>query len=167
MSFPHPFPDISGGPGPGWLAPSLPAHLSMENPMRFALLMLLLLTTIGLMPFSAQADAPLGPALGLDVAQARQVDALQARHRKEFASGRQDFNRESRALRRARLANDAGEIARLEALTEAMRTELTALRAAHDDEIRALLRADQSVRFDAYIAERRQMRGSSRDEWIF
>jgi hypothetical protein len=138
-----------------------------EKSMRTAFLMLLLLTTICLIPPSAQADAPLRSALALDVAQARQVDALEARHRKEFASGRQDFNRESRALRRARIANDAAEIARLEAVTESMRANLTAMRAAHDAEIRALLRPDQSARFDAYIAERQQMRGSSRDEWIF
>ena len=48
-----------------------------------------------------------------------------------------------------------------------MRAELTRLRADHDDEIRAMLRPEQSARFDAWLAERRQMRGSSRDEWIF
>jgi hypothetical protein len=115
----------------------------------------------------AHADAPLATALGLDMAQARQVDEMQARHRKAFAAKRQDFNRESRALRRAKLANDAGEVARLEQLTEAMRAELTGMREDHDAEIRRVLRPDQSSRFDAYIAERRQMRGSSRDEWIF
>lgn len=113
------------------------------------------------------ADAPLASTLGLDMDQARQVDQIQARQRKEFASRRQDYNRESRALRRARIANDAAETARLTALTDAMRADLTRLRAQHDDEIRALLRPEQARRFDAWIAERQQMRGSSRDEWIF
>jgi hypothetical protein len=115
----------------------------------------------------ALADAPLASALGLDVEQARQVDVLQAGHRKAFAAARQDFNRESRALRRARIAHDAAETARLEQRVEAMRVEITLMRQAHDDEIRKLLRPDQSQRFDAHLDERRQMRGSSRDEWIF
>jgi hypothetical protein len=135
--------------------------------MRSALLMLMLLTTTCLIPLPAHADAPLASALGLDVAQARQVDVLEARHRKDFASLRQEFNRESRALRRARIAHDAAETARLEAVTGTMRQALTRMRAEHDAAIRAILRPDQSLRFDAHIAEREQMRGSSRDEWIF
>ena len=116
---------------------------------------------------SALADAPLVSALGLDATQARQVDTLQASHRKAFAAKRQAFNRESRALRRARIAHDAAETARLESSIEAMRADLTRMREAHDADIRRLLRPDQSGRFDAYLVERRQMRGSSRDEWIF
>lgn len=136
--------------------------------MRILMFVLLTAAFGGLLaPGAARADAPLKTALDLDVPQAREVDAMQARHRQQIASRRQDYNRESRALRRARLANDAGEIARLEALTDAMRAEITALRAAHDDEIRAVLRPDQSRRYDAWLAERAQMRGSSRDEWIF
>ena len=74
---------------------------------------------------SALADAPLVSALGLDATQARQVDTLQASHRKAFAAKRQAFNRESRALRRARIAHDATETARLESSIEAMRADLT------------------------------------------
>jgi Spy/CpxP family protein refolding chaperone len=128
----------------------------------FAFLLVLCLPAM-----QAHADAPLASTLGLDMAQARQVDQIQARQRKEFASLRQDYNRESRALRRAKLANDVAETARLTRLTDTMRADLTRLRAQYDDEIRAVLRPDQSRRFDAWIAERQQMRGSSRDEWIF
>ena len=130
-------------------------------------LMVCLALAAGLRPIAAYADEPLKTALALDVDQARQVAEMQARHRKQFAVGRQAFNTESRALRRARLANDAAEIARLESLTESMRAELTAMRADHDAEIRGVLRPDQSGLFDAHIARRQQMRGSSRDEWIF
>lgn len=130
-------------------------------------LMLWLVVGAGLLPAAAFADESLQTALALDVDQARQVGEMQARHRKQFAAGRQAYNAESRALRRARLANDAAEIARLESLTESMRADLTAMRAGHDAEIRRVLRPDQSGLFDAHIVKRQQMRGSSRDEWIF
>lgn len=132
---------------------------------RLLLLSVALVLALPLSP--ALADAPLATALALDVNQAREVAALEAAHRKTFAAGRGEFNRESRALRRARLAYDAAETARLEQVVEAMRADLTRMRQAHDDDIRRLLRPDQSQRFDAHIAQRQQMRGSSRDEWIF
>jgi hypothetical protein len=134
--------------------------------MRTALLPLLALVLASL-GAAAWADAPLDARLGLSHDQARQVNAIQAEHRRAFASKRQAFNRESRALRRAHLDHDSGEIARLEALTDAMRTELTAMRAAEDEAIRRLLTPQQSIAFEDYIAERRQMRGSSRDEREF
>jgi Spy/CpxP family protein refolding chaperone len=80
---------------------------------------------------------------------------------------RQDHNREARALRRARLANDSAEVERLTAVTEALRQQLTALRVAQDEGIVALLRPEQRPLFDDYVAERRQMVGSSRDERLF
>ncbi len=133
----------------------------MHGPLAFFLLVLVLAAS------PARADAPLASALALDTSQARDVDALQASHRKAFAARRQAFNRESRALRRARIANDAGATARIESTVEAMRADLTRMRDEHDADIRRLLRPDQARRFDAWLDERRQMRGSSRDEWIF
>ncbi len=113
------------------------------------------------------ADAALDRRLQLDPAQARQLATIEAEYRREFASVRQDHNREARALRRARLANDSAEVERLTAVTEALRQQLTALRVAQDEGIVALLRPEQRPLFDDYVAERRQMVGSSRDERLF
>lgn len=92
---------------------------------------------------------------------------MDAEHRRAFAALRQEFNREARALRRARLAHDSSGIERLTAVTESLRGQLAAMRQAHDERIAALLRPEQVPRFEAYLAERRQMHGSARDERMF
>jgi Spy/CpxP family protein refolding chaperone len=116
---------------------------------------------------ASHADAALKSRLQLDNDQARQVEQIQAEQRKSFAAKRGEFNRESRALRRARLASDSAEIARLTAVTEALRSELRQMRDAEDASIAALLSPEQQVWFSDYQAERRQMAGSSRDERMF
>jgi seryl-tRNA synthetase len=115
----------------------------------------------------AAADAALSTRLDLDVGQSRELATIESDYRREFAAVRQEHNRQARALRRAKLANDAAETARLEAEVEGLRSQLAALREAQDERIVALLRNDQKPRFDAYVAERRQMAGSSRDERLF
>jgi seryl-tRNA synthetase len=115
----------------------------------------------------AAADAALSTRLDLDVGQSRELATIESSYRREFAAVRQEHNRQARALRRAKLANDAAETARLEAEVEGLRSQLAALREAQDERIVALLRDDQKPRFDAYVAERRQMAGSSRDERLF
>lgn len=127
---------------------------------------LLLIGSLSLGTMSAQADAPLSTALELSVEQAHEVKQIQARYRKEFAATRGDYNRESRALRRARGASDAQEIARLEQVTEQLAAELSRIRAAEDAEIRAQLDDGQQLAFEAYIAQRQAMVGSSRDARI-
>lgn len=113
------------------------------------------------------ADAPLQSRLELSMDQARRVNEIQAASRRSFASKRQEFNRESRAQRRARIANDSNEVARLDGVIEALREELRQIQRNEDDNIRKLLDARQQLAFDDYIAERRQMQGSSRDERLF
>lgn len=113
------------------------------------------------------ADAAMSTRLGLDTDQSRQLADIEASYRREFAALRQDYNRESRALRRAGLANDSAGIARLTAVTEDLRRQLVALRAAQDARIVALLRPEQEPQFIAYVEERRRMAGSSRDERLF
>ena len=113
------------------------------------------------------ADQPLASALGLSTEQARKVNVVEARYRKQFASQRQGFNRDSRALRRARLANDGAETVRLEQVTEQQRQGLIDLRQQWDDEIRRQLSGQQLSAFDAHIERRRRMAGSSRDERLF
>lgn len=127
----------------------------------------LVLVAAVLSPGLALADAALATRLALDVAQARALDGIESSYRREFASLRQDHNRQARALRRAKLAHDAAETARLQAVVDDLRGQLAALREAQDARIVALLREDQRPRFDAYLAERRQMAGSSRDERLF
>mgnify|MGYP001206686656 CR=1 FL=1 len=113
------------------------------------------------------ADAPLPARLGLDSEQSRQLNVIEAVYRRDFAALRQTFNRESRALRRARLTNDAAEIQRLSDLTEGLREQLKAMRMAQDQRIAALLRPEQQAKFVAYVEERQQMLGASRDERLF
>lgn len=115
----------------------------------------------------AAADASLSTRLDLDVGQSRELATIESSYRREFAAVRQEHNRQARALRRAKLDHDAAQTARLEAEVEGLRSQLAALREAQDERIVALLRDDQKPRFDAYVAERRQMAGSSRDERLF
>lgn len=131
------------------------------------LLGLALSAALGLVHGPASADAALASRLALDTTQARQLDTIEAEYRREFASLRQEHNRQARALRRAKLANDAAEMARLEAVTAELRARLGAMREAQDARIGALLRPEQQPLFAAYVEERRQMKGSSRDERLF
>ncbi len=133
--------------------------------MRTHLFGLLLLSLALAAP--AWADAPLDSRLALDADQARRLASIEASYRRDFAALRQEYNRESRALRRARLAGDSSEIQRLTAVTADMREQLKAMRETQDRQIAALLRPEQMALFDAYVQERRQMAGSSRDERLF
>lgn len=118
-------------------------------------------------PAACEADPPLHTSLQLSSAQARQTDAIEARYRKSMASVRQEFNRESRALRRARLAHDDAEASRLEGVVETLRQKMIALRNTTDEEIRAVLQPEQMDLFEAYLHQRRTLQGSSRDERVF
>lgn len=115
----------------------------------------------------AVADASLSARLGLDVEQSHALAGIESTYRRDFAALRQEHDRQVRALHRAKLAHDAAVTARLEAVVAAHRARLTALREAQDQRIVVLLRDEQKPRFDAYVAERRQMVGSSRDERLF
>lgn len=120
---------------------------------------------LGLTVFSGHsvADAPLKTALGLDVEQARQVDEIQSTYRREYAAKRGDHNREARALRRARIANDSELIAKQEKIVADLKEELREIKASEDAEIREVLTPEQNEKFDAYIEKRDNMVGSSRD----
>ena len=111
----------------------------------------------------AHADAPLKSKLDLSTEQAGAVADIQADYRRTFAKKRQAFNRESRALRRARTANDPAAIAKQESVVAALKAEMTAIRIAENNSIRAQLTPDQQLKFDEVIAERAAMVGSSRD----
>jgi hypothetical protein len=110
------------------------------------------------------ADQPLKSALDLDVEQARQVDAIQAKYRVPFAAKRQERNQELRKLRRARTANDSQLIAQQEQITNRLHEELKQIRANEDAEIRRLLRPAQVRKFEEYQKLRQEMLGSSRDD---
>jgi Spy/CpxP family protein refolding chaperone len=125
--------------------------------------MLFLSAALALPGAPALADARLDTRLALSVDQARQVNEVEARYRRVWASARQEFNRESRALRRARLANDGAEIARLEGVTGAMESDLIRTRAEWDDAIRALLTPSQMLEFEQHVRERKEMVGRRTD----
>ncbi|MEL7538201.1 MAG: Spy/CpxP family protein refolding chaperone [Pseudomonadota bacterium] len=129
---------------------------------------LLSLAAAGLMLLagSALADAPLKSKLDLDMHQASAVADIQAEYRRTFSAKRQEFNRESRALRRARSANDVEAVARQELIVAALQQDLTAIRAAENAAIRAVLTPEQQSKFDAVLAERAAMVGSSRDSKV-
>ena len=112
---------------------------------------------------AAYADAPLKSSLGLDTDQARQVQEIQKKYRREFAATRQEMNRESRKLRRARNENDSALIAQQETIVAELQSRLRAIRSAENDEIRAVLTPVQALKFEQVIEKRRAMVGSSRD----
>lgn len=134
--------------------------------MRTRLISLLtsgLLLTAG----AAYADAPLKSSLDLDTDQARQVQQIQKTYRRSFSAKRQEMNRESRKLRRARNDNDSALIAQQETIVADLQAELRAIRTAENDEIRKVLTPEQNVKFDHVIEQRRAMVGSSRDTNVF
>ena len=112
---------------------------------------------------AAFADAPLKTVLELDVEQAREVAEIQGAYRREYAAKRGEHNREERKLRRARIANDSEQIATQEEITAKLKGELRAIKASEDEAIRKVLNPEQDAKFDAYIAKRNAMVGSSRD----
>lgn len=111
----------------------------------------------------AFADPPLKFALGLDMAQAAKVDAIEAKYRQPYVATRHDRNEELRKARRARVANDAAAMARHEAAGEKLHEKLRRIFHAKNDEIRAVLSAPQRVKFEQQLVANREMKGSSRD----
>ena len=130
-------------------------------------LITLLSSGLLLMAGSAYADAPLKSSLDLDTEQARQVQEIQKSYRRTFGAKRQEMNRESRKLRRARNANDSALIAQQETIVAGLQEELRAIRSAENEEIRKLLTPEQNKKFDQVIEQRRAMVGSSRDASVF
>lgn len=106
------------------------------------------------------ADAGLKGTLGLSFDQAREVDTIQARYQKPFASKRQEQNQELRKLRRARIANDSKLMAELEVVTQRLHQELRQIQLNEDDEIRKVLTPEQKVKFEGYLKLRKEMLGS-------
>lgn len=130
--------------------------------MRIRILSILVL---GLACFggAALADAPLKTVLKLDVNQAKVVDDIQGEFRRVYAAKRGEHNREARALRRAKTANDAEQIAKQELIVAKLRQELIQIKAEEDTAIRKVLTPEQNKLFDAHIEKRNAMAGSSRD----
>ncbi len=116
---------------------------------------------------SLLADQPLQSALNLDIEQARQVDAIQAKYRQPFAAKRQERNQELRKLRRARIANDSKQMAEQERIANRLHEELKQIRVNEDEEIRRVLRPAQLQKFEEYRKLRKEMIGSSRDDKDF
>lgn len=132
--------------------------------MRFAFLLSTCLLALCLGSAPAHADARLDTRLGLSVEQTHQVNGIQARYRTVWSSKREDFNRESRALRRARIAADSAEIARLEGVTKALEDDLIQTRAQWDEEIRTQLLPAQLPEFEKHVRERKEMVGRRTDK---
>lgn len=112
----------------------------------------------------AQADPTLKAKLSLSTEQAKQVDDIQKKHRKLFAAKRTKYNTEMRALRRATLANDSAGVARQEKITAKLYDELRTIRKNENDEIRAVLTAEQLEKFEQVLADNRGMHKNSADD---
>lgn len=109
------------------------------------------------------ADAPLKSTLDLDLDQAAKVEAIQKNARDSVRPVREALNREERALRRAKIANDSAGIARQETVIAPLRGQLAAIFAKESEEIQALLTPEQKTRYEEYLKVRDEMVGSSRD----
>lgn len=131
--------------------------------MRISILLITLGPLAGLLQ-PAAADESLHSSLALSMDQARSVEAVQAQYRRTFGAKREEFNRESRKLRRARLAKDSAAIAQQEPVVAALQDELRKIRASENDAIRRLLTPAQQQKFEAVLLQRRAMHGSSRDD---
>ena len=136
----------------------------MKNqPSFLATFQLLMIAGLSLLAVTVRADAPLKTTLALTIDQAAKVDMIQAEAREAVRPVRGDLNREERALRRARIDNDAAAIAAQEKLIEPLRARLAAIFAEEEKQIRALLTPEQTVKYEAYLKVRDEMAGSSRD----
>jgi Spy/CpxP family protein refolding chaperone len=112
----------------------------------------------------AAADESLQSSLALSMEQARSVESIQAEYRRTFSAKREVFNRESRKLRRARLAKDSAAIAQQEPVVAGLQNELRQIRASENDAIRKVLTPEQQKKFEAVLVQRRAQHGPSRDE---
>ncbi len=126
--------------------------------MRCILISFLMIFTL-----CAWADAPLKTALKLDVEQAKQVQQIQQKYRKEFRAKRQVFNTESRKLRRAKLDNDAQLMIAQQQLVDGLEQELAAIKKAEAEAISLLLTEAQLALYKDILDQQEQMVGSSRD----
>jgi len=115
-------------------------------------------------PATALADAPLKEALGLSMDQAKAAGEIHNRRFPEYQKKRGEYNSQMRKLRRARIANDSAAVAREDAVARQLHGEMMALKHAEDAEVRKLLNPEQSKKFDAYLKQRSEMVGSSRDD---
>lgn len=116
---------------------------------------------------SALADQSLQSALDLSPDQARAVGLIEADFRKSNARARGEYNKEMRAVRRARIANDTAGVAQGEAVAAELRATMQRLRTETDAAIRVKLSAEQQAAFDRHIEIREAMVGSSRDERVY
>lgn len=130
--------------------------------MRIRIILFITYTLLALSN-AAHADAPLKSSLGLDVEQARQVQEIQKAYRRPFAAKRQEYNRQSRKLRRARSDNDLQLIEQQELVVAALREDLRQIRAAENADIRGVLDLEQRAKFEEVLQQRNAMVGSSRD----
>jgi Spy/CpxP family protein refolding chaperone len=113
------------------------------------------------------ADASLKSALGLNMDQAKEVTAIQAKYRDPYVSKRGEYTTQMRKLRRARIANDSAAVVREEEIARRLHGEMLGIQAKEDEDIRLILTPEQSKKFDDYLKLRREMKGSSRDDKEF
>jgi len=95
------------------------------------------------------------------------VQQIQKQYRKQFSSKRQQFNRELRKLRRARIKYDSSKMAQQERITAKLQEELRQIRFNENEDIRRVLNSAQRAKFEEIIQQRRASLGSSRDTKIF
>lgn len=130
--------------------------------MRFRYI-LLTFSCLFLLAGGAQADARLDKQLDLDAAQAQKVKSVQKDYRAKFSSKRGEFNRESRALRRARKSADSAAVSRQEQKVAQLEQELAQIRGQEVEAIRALLNPTQAQKYQQILEQTQAARGSSRD----
>ncbi len=127
---------------------------------RLPTLMTLVFTLVSANVF---ADAPLTKKLDLTPKQASEVAEIQKSARKVFAAKRQAYQRQNRALRRARAEHQSQRVSELEMIVARLGAQMRAIRDSENASIRKILSAEQNQRFDQVLRERREMVGSSRD----
>ncbi len=116
-----------------------------------------------LLTAAALADAPLKTTLDLDVEQAAKVASIEKEARDAVRPVRGELHREERALRRAKIENNAEAIAQQEKVIEPLRKKLAAIFEKESEQIREVLTPEQKLKYEEYLKKRAEMVGSSRD----
>lgn len=130
--------------------------------MRFSNILVLAAISINIW-----ADAPLKGALGLSMDQAKQVQEIQAKFQTPYQAKRDEYRKQMRKVRQARVSNDRPALEAAEPIARRLHGEMLAIQAQEDGAIRRLLTPEQSKKFDGYLKQRRDMVGASRDDKEF
>jgi len=124
---------------------------------------ILIMPTLIALSHPVYSDEPLRSALQLHIDQIQKVKDIQTQSRRAYVIKRQQYDRDKRSLGRAEREDDLLQIEALNISIAVLLRQMRELRDAEDEAIRALLRPEQIAAYDAWLAHRDALFGSSRN----